>query len=81
MRSVCIAILAASVMLAPLASAQPLSPGKPAGIHQARRGASTGLLVVGGLLVAGLVAVVAFSGNDNNKGVLNSGTSTTATTG
>jgi len=80
MRSVCIAILAASVMLAPLASAQPLSPGKPAGIHQARRGASTGLLVVGGLLVAGLVAVVAFSGNDNNKGVLNSGTSTTTTT-
>jgi len=80
MRSVCIAILAASVMLAPLASAQPLSPGKPAGIHQARRGASTGLLVVGGLLVAGLVAVVAFSGSDNNTGVLNSGTSTTTTT-
>jgi putative copper export protein len=84
MRSVCIAVLAgslaASVMLAPLASAQPLSPGKPAGIHQARRGASTGLLVVGGLLVAGLVAVVAFSGSDNKNGVLNSGTSTTATT-
>ena len=80
MRSVCIAILAASVMLAPLASAQPLSPGKPAGIHQARRGASTGLLVVGGLLVAGLVAVVAFSGSDNKKGVLNNGVSTTPTT-
>ena len=80
MRSVCIAAIAASLIFAPLASAQPLSPGKPAGIHQARRGASTGLLVVGGLLVAGLVAVVAFSGSDNNKGVLNSGTSTTTTT-
>jgi hypothetical protein len=80
MRSFCIAAIAASLIFAPPVWAQPLSPGKPAGIHQARGGASTGLLVVGGLLVAGLIAVVAFSGSDNNNGVLNSGVSTTPTT-
>jgi hypothetical protein len=80
MRSFCIAAIAASLMFASPAWTQPLAPGKPAGIHQARRGASTGLLVVGGLLVAGLVAVVAFSGSDNKNGVLNNGVSTTPTT-
>jgi hypothetical protein len=76
MRSFCIAAVTASLMFASLARAQPLSPGKPAGIHQARRGASTGLLVAGGVLVAGLVAVVAFAGSDNNKGVVTAGIST-----
>ena len=79
MRSFCIAAIAASLLFTSLASAQPLVPGKPAGVHQARRGASTGLLIAGGALVAGLVAVVAFSGSDNNKGVVTAGVSTGTT--
>jgi hypothetical protein len=50
--------------------AQPLSPGKPAGVHQARHGASTGLLIAGGALVAGLIAVLAFRGNGNDNGLV-----------
>ena len=51
--------------------AQPLSPGKPAGVHQARHGASTGLLIAGGALVAGLVAVLIFNkSGDTNKGLV-----------
>jgi len=79
MRSFCIAAITASLMFTSLAWAQPLSPGKPAGIHQARRGASTGLLIAGGVLVAGLVAVVAFAGSDNNNGVVTAGISTGTT--
>jgi hypothetical protein len=74
-----IAVIAISLMFVPLAFAEPLSPGKPAGIHQARRGASTGLLVAGGLLAGGLVAVMAFSGSENKNGVLTSGVSTVTT--
>ena len=78
MRGFLIAAVAASLMAAPV-WAQPLAPGKPAGVHEARRGASTGLLIAGGLLVAGLVAVVAFSGSDNNNGVVTNGVSTGTT--
>ncbi len=83
MRTLCIAVIAAGLMAAPMASAQPLAPGKPAGVKEARHGASTGLLIVSGLAVAALVAVVALGSNDNNNaGVLTSGVSgtTTATT-
>jgi hypothetical protein len=48
-----IAVIIASLAVSQDASAQPLSPGKPAGVHEARRGASTGLLIAGGVLVAG----------------------------
>jgi hypothetical protein len=57
--------------------AQPLAPGKPAGVQRARHGASTGLLIAGTALVAGLVAVVVFKGSDDNTGVLTSGSATT----
>jgi len=76
MRRFCIAAIAAGLIAAPMAAAEPLAPGKPAGIHQARRGASTGLLIAGSALLAGLVAVVAFSGSDNNNGVVTAGVST-----
>ena len=70
MRRHCIAVIAASLLFTPGAWAQPLSPGKPAGIQQARNGASTGLLLVGSILVGGLVAVFAFTGSDKNAGVI-----------
>ena len=62
--------LMAFLVAAPAVSAQPLAPGKPAGVHAARHGASTGLLIAGGVLVAGLVAVLAFNRSGNNDGVV-----------
>jgi hypothetical protein len=80
MRLICVAVIAASLVIAPSVSAQPLAPGKPAGVLAARSGASTGLLIVGGLLVAGLVvAVVSMNGN-SNAGVANFSASVTGTT-
>ena len=64
-----------------MVSAQPLAPGKPAGVKVARNGASTGLLIIGGVAVAAAVALVAFGSNssDANKGVLNVGTASGTT--
>jgi hypothetical protein len=72
MRFLGVVVTAACLAAAPIAvSAQPLSPGKPAGVHKARHGASTGLLIAGGVLVAGLVAVLAFNNSgDTNKGLV-----------
>ena len=79
MRSFCVAVIAASLAFAPAVSAQPLAPGKPAGVHAARNGATTGLLVAGVLLVGGLVALAVSTGGDNTKGVfVPSPTGTTA---
>jgi hypothetical protein len=58
-------------------SAQPLSPGKPAGVREARHGASTGLLIAGGVLAAGLVAVLLYTNKGNNNGIVIPGPSTT----
>jgi hypothetical protein len=70
MRSFCIAIVAASLALAPAVSAQPLAPGKPAGVHAARNGATTGLLIAGVAVVAGIIVLAVSTGGDNNTGVL-----------
>jgi hypothetical protein len=64
-------MLAACLAASATVSAQPLSPGKPAGVHEARNGASTGLLIAGGVLVAGLIAVLVFNkSEDTNKGLV-----------
>jgi hypothetical protein len=77
MRGLGIAVIAASLAVSPVVFAQPLSPGKPAGVHAARHGANTGLLIAGTVLVAGLIAVVAFNGSSNNGGVVTNGVATT----
>jgi hypothetical protein len=59
------------------ASAQSLSPGKPAGVREARHGASTGLLIAGGVLVAGLVAVLVYTNGGNNNGIVTNGSAAT----
>ena len=80
MRSFCVAVIAAGLVFSPMASAQSLAPGKPAGVKAARNGASTGLLIIGGIAVAAVVALVALGGNsDANKGVLNVGTASGTT--
>jgi len=75
MRFLAVAATAICLTVAPMAQtvcAQPLAPGKPAGVHQARHnGARTGLLIAGGALVVGLVAVLAFNkSGDTNKGLV-----------
>jgi hypothetical protein len=80
MRNFCIFATAASLIFATTASAQPLAPGKPAGVQAARLHAGTGLLIVGGLLVAGLVVAVASSGGNNSTGLLVPTAGTTSTT-
>ncbi|MCX7281239.1 MAG: hypothetical protein NTX21_06745, partial [Alphaproteobacteria bacterium] len=78
--SFCIAAIAAGLVFSPMASAQPLAPGKPAGAKAARNGASTGLLLIGDAAVAAVVALVALGGNSNNNtGVLNVGTASGTT--
>jgi hypothetical protein len=79
MRRLGIAVIVVGLAVSPVVSAQPLSPGKPAGVHTARHGASTGLMIAGGALAAGLIAVAAFSSSGNNNGVVTSGVSTTTT--
>lgn len=78
MRFLGTAVIVASLAVTQVVTAQPLPPGKPAGVQQARRGASTGLLVAGGVLVAGLVAVLAYTNSGNNNGVVVPGPSTTS---
>jgi hypothetical protein len=77
MRFLGTAVIVASLAVTQVVTAQPLSPGKPAGVQEARRGASTGLLIAGGVLVAGLVAVLAYTNSGNNNGVVVPGPSTT----
>jgi hypothetical protein len=77
MRFLGTAVIVASLAVSPLVSAQPLSPGKPAGVREARHGASTGVLIAGGVLVAGLVAVLAYTNSGNNNGVVVPSPSTT----
>ncbi len=76
MRRLGIAVIVSGLAVSPVVSAQPLSPGKPAGVQAARHGANTGLLIAGTVLVAGLIAVVAFNGS-NNGGVVTNGVATT----
>ena len=82
MRIAIAGLMAASLCVTPVLAADaagPLAPGKPAGVEAARLHVGTGLLIVGGLLVAGLVVAVASSGGSNNTGVLTSGVSSTTT--
>ena len=82
MRNFCSAAVAASLLFASAASAQPLASGKPAGVEAARFHAGTGLLIVGGLLVAGIAIAVANTGGNNTTGLVNpQGSSSTATSG
>jgi hypothetical protein len=77
MRAICAAALAASMMMSSAAQAEaptsgPLAAGKAAGVKQAQIETGGVLLVVGILVVAGVIAVIA----SNNQG---SGVATTTT--
>ncbi len=79
MRNLCIATVAASLILSPAAWAGPLSPGKPAGVHQAQILNSTVMIVVGVAVVAAAIAVAASSSNGGPTSVTTSPVSTSTT--
>jgi hypothetical protein len=77
MRNICIAAVTAGLLFAPAAWAEPLAPGKPAGLHNAQVMDNTVLLVVLGAAVIAGIAVAASSGGSNGG---NGGTTVTSTT-
>jgi hypothetical protein len=78
MRNLWVATVVASMILAPnVAWSDPLTPGKPAGVHTAQFEGSTPIIIVGVAVVAAAIAVAASSGGSNGP---TTSTSTSATT-
>jgi len=77
MRNLWVATVAANMILAPNAWSDPLTPGKPAGVHTAQFEGSTPIIIVGVAVVAAAIAVAASSGGSNGP---TTSTSTSATT-
>ena len=61
MRKLGTIVIAIGLASAPMASAEPLSPGKPAGVHKAQMG-STEWFVLGGVAALGVGIAIATSG-------------------
>ncbi|HWX89645.1 MAG TPA: hypothetical protein VNY75_05025 [Rhizomicrobium sp.] len=65
MRNFCAALVATSLMIVPMASADPLAPGKPAGVRTAQREDITPLIYFG-VVAVGIGIALAVAGNNNN---------------
>jgi hypothetical protein len=68
MRKLCALVIGISMIAAPLAWAEPLAPGKPAGVHNAQM---TGKewLILGGIAAVGIgVAIATSGGRSSNPG-------------
>jgi hypothetical protein len=65
MRNFYVALVAASLMIVPMASAEPLAPGKPAGVRAAQSNDNMPLIYFG-LVAVGIGVALAVAGNDNN---------------
>ena len=68
MRNLCTMLVAASLAAAPMASAQSLAPGKPAGVRPAQdfnMGSNTALILLGAAAIVGIAVAVASSNNSN----------------
>jgi len=69
MRSLCTFVTVTALMMSSVAFADPLSPGKPAGVHAAQMGDKEWLVFGGvGLFVAGIL--VATNGSGSHAGVV-----------
>ena len=70
MRSVCTFVTVTALLMSSAAFADPLAPGKPAGVHQAQMGDKEWLVFGGvGALVAGIL--VATNGSGSHAAVVN----------
>src|SRR4051812_49324423 len=67
MRIVFAVVTATGLMVSPLAWADPLAPGKPAGVHSAQFGRSE-TLVFGGIAALAVGIIVATSGGRSSPG-------------
>ena len=65
MRNFCAAFVATSLMIVPMASAEPLAPGKPAGVRAAQSDDNMPLIYFG-VVAVGISIALAVAGNDNN---------------
>lgn len=63
MRNLCIAAIAAGLILAPAAWAGPLSPGQPAGVHGAQHEGGTAMYLIGGAVLAAAIAIAVSNGS------------------
>jgi hypothetical protein len=81
MRNFCIAAVTAGLMFAPAAWAEPLAPGKPAGVRVAQAEDNTVLYIVLGAAVIAGIAIAASSGSSGAPASNGGGTTTTTGTG
>jgi len=87
MRNLCIAAATAGLVLSPVLSpaawADPLSPGKPAGVHQAQRWDNGTTMIIIGVGVAAAAIAIAVSSNNSGgpTSVTTSPVVSTSTTG
>ena len=80
MRNLCIAAVAAGLIFTP-ALADPLAPGKPAGVHQAQYwNDNTTWIIVGVGIAAVAIAVAASSGNSGGPTSVTPPSTSTSTT-
>ncbi len=70
MRSVCSFVTVTALLMSSVAFADPLAPGKPAGVHAAQMGDKEWLVFGGvGLVVAGIL--IATNGSGSHAAVVN----------
>jgi hypothetical protein len=67
MRTLCSFVIAIGMMVAPLAEAAPLAPGKPAGVKAAQEMGNREWLVLGGIAAVGIGVAIAVSGGRSSE--------------
>lgn len=84
MRNLCIAAVSAGLILSPVLSltawAGPLSPGQPAGVHEAQMDTNTTMIVLGVGIAAAAIAIAASSGNSGGPTTVTTSPTTTSST-
>jgi hypothetical protein len=75
----CAALVATSLLIVPMASAEPLAPGKPAGVRAAQSNDNMPLIYFG-LVAVGIGVALAVAGNDNNAPAASSTVASPTTT-
>ena len=66
MRNVCSFVIAIGLIASPMAWAEPLAPGKPAGVHAAQM-TNKEWLVLGGVAAVGIGVAIATSGGRSSN--------------
>ena len=66
MRKVCSFVIAIGLTASPMAWAEPLAPGKPAGVHAAQMG-NKEWFVLGGIAAVGIGVAIATSGGRSSN--------------